>query len=616
MTHPAPPAGLKQAFGVGASGSGSVVPWQVPSNIDGDLYVTLTGAAGGSTGKYNSPTGSVVNAALGGDGGKVAGWATITAGELLYVIGGMPGASNYVGLPGNTSTTARRLGGVPGGGDGGASAPGHGTFASAAGGGYSAVTRTTPSLTHCIALAAGGGGAGSPTAALTVGIVGGDGGADTGAGGSSSTGTTSPTGGSQTTGGAGGVGGVLTGQAGSFGIGGDGAPYGSQVPGAGFMPGGGAGAGYFGGGGAGEETGGFRSTSGAAGSNFHGGLNDIIVNSRGGGGVPDTLAWSSVQHAWRQMGGVVFAWFVVPSKPVLDMPSSGTGVDEAAAIGCAWTFTSDDPTDIQSDAQLRWRPAGGGAWTTVTALGTAETYSFGAGVLAAYDGQQIEWQVRTAGTNAALGTFGAWSDSSYFTPRPAMTDPTLTLDSTDIQSQTITGNVADSTAFQYMQVDVNVDAAGSPGASLAGYPHNLDLGSSPTTSARLVETPSTAFIPAASYHVRVRVASYSGVWSAWIDSGPLVADLNAPLAPSAVVSASTDYASVTVVITNPLAGVDPFPAISNELYRTDLTKGTPEQLIANVIPNGTYVDWLAPINCNLRYRVIAYSASDTGTSSP
>ena len=195
--------------------TGAVQSWTVPAGLT-SITVDAAGAQGGNG----------VNAAFGGNGGRVQAIVPVTGGQLCYIYVGGAGA--------NCATCAS--GGFNGGG---------GTVAGAGqeagtGGGASDIRMGGNALSNRIVVAGGGGGGGYTGTTAN----GGAGGGTTGASGGTWSGYQGGGGGSQVGGGVGGDGsayGQPNGGTGTAGIGGNGQGWSGG--------GGGAGGGYFGGGG-------------------------------------------------------------------------------------------------------------------------------------------------------------------------------------------------------------------------------------------------------------------------------------------------------------------------------------------------------------------------------
>lgn len=102
---------------------------------------------------------------------------------------------------------------------------------------------------------------------------------------------------------------------------------------------------------------------------------------------------------------------VAPNPPTLVGP---TGIAPAyGATVLKWKASPKDGS-AQTGAEVRWRKDGG-AWTTKTVSGSAQTYSAGTLTAGGY-----EWQART---KALSGEFGDWSDVGVFVTadRPTVT---------------------------------------------------------------------------------------------------------------------------------------------------------------------------------------------------
>lgn len=548
-------------------GTGARQTWVVPSNIGGStVHVELWGAAGG-----NNPNGT-----LGGKGGRVMGTLAVAPGDVLYLYVGVKGGNSSTHQGGKGGTYGYPAAGVGGAGNEGYPAGG--------GGGGTFIIKNSTDYNVSSAVAGGGGG-------CAMGALGGDGGGNTGqAGASGGAGGTGGGGGTQSAGGAGGngAGSYGNGGAGSHMQGGNGA-VGHAIGNAG----GGGGRGWYGGGGGGTGVGG-----GGGGSNYTGGLTGTITNTQG---------YASATGS----GKIIITYDLAPNAPSLTSPATNANLDYALAIPVTWHFSDPDSGDVQTAADVRWR-VGTGAWTTITSAvsGTGSTYTFAANTFSAYPGQKVEWQVRTSDASG----YGRWSASAYFNVYAAPTalfviDPVPT--TIDSQSVPMSGERDDDGPMSAWQVRAVNDLAGTPGSTVQVDSGTMALPGSPTSVSGAI--PPHAYTNGTSYHLQARYAYPLGVWGAWADSGAVVANINAPLAPTLDLTPFSDTGSVQVQITNP--GSDPYAPDHNVLYREDTTTGI-ETLVQNNLPlNGTWTDWGVGFNRTYRYRAEAVTATGAVTSS-
>lgn len=560
--------------------------WTLPANLDvrTPLTVTVVGAGGGGS-------------TDGGDGGLVVGTLdihTLVAGtsQIWIGVGGAGGSPTDRASGGQNAGD----GGVNGGGDGGYTRVGN-TQAGYGGGGASDIRVGGSGFGSRKVVAGGGGGAGRFLRSAARGGAGGlsgQVGASPHAGGGGGGGTQS----------AGGAHGVPFGS-----TGGDNATNGSAIGNGGsggfssltaVNGGGGGGGGYFGGGGGGAANN-DTSGGGGGGSSYVGGLASTTSVITGGGANGGTSGWVSV------------AYNAIPNQPSLSSPANSSRVPTNTTTPVTWAFSDPDSGDVQGSADVRWR-VGTGAWITITGAATSlGRYTFASGTFTSYAGQSVEWQVRTSDSHNAMGP---WSASWFFTPTAPPTAPTFT-------APLLTGLASANPEFTFngpdgiidTQARVVNDASGSPGTAVSVTTTNLGSGDGAVTDQLVVVgTPATAYTNGASYHVQVRYARYSGVWSDWADSGPLVADINSPLQPTLALYAFEQTASVRIDITNP--GGDPFPPIYNDVYRTPLYGDAREIRVATQVPlNSSYTDWRVGLHRAYRYRAVAITGDGAFTSS-
>jgi hypothetical protein len=250
---------------------------------------------------------------------------------------------------------------------------------------------------------------------------------------------------------------------------------------------------------------------------------------------------------------------------------------------------------------------GTGAWTTITgAASTASSYTFPAGTFATVIGQSVEWQVRTTDNHSAVGP---WSTSQYFTPRTeSATVPVVTVQSPNFSSSTPNITITSSTPFRFYRLAVS-PAPGGGYAEIFG-----DAGMSVTSVT--FNLPSWTYTNLTSYTFTARTTPYNNAY-VWGASGSAAssAAIAAPNTPT-ITGLTSDPLSGAVSFTITNTTVETNKAIINWVYRTDLTSGTPEQRISASTPiNSVFTDWQAPLNMQLRYRVVGVAANGNGTSS-
>lgn len=564
--------------------------WTLPTNIDltVPLTVELKGAGGGGPNQGGG---------TGGAGGRVLGTISLT--------GLTPGVSqfqiNVGGKGGLRSSNNGGAGGFNGGAAGGTGGGGTGR-GGYGGGGASDIRNGAFGLAQRLGVAAGGGGAASDGS-----NNGGQGGAATGqSGASSSGGSVPPTGGTSSAGGTAGSG-SSNGSAGTSGNGGKG----GNAAISGCQGGGGGGGGLFGGGGGA----GFASPtgsgptglagSGAGGSNYVGGLTSSSVNARGTGSPAVTD------------GVVVLTYNLKPNGPVM---GAGGNFDVAAALPVPFTHNDPEAGDVMSKADLQWR-VGSGAWNTLSNLSVgggqltgsnpSYVYTFGASTFSAFVGQPVEIQVRTYDAQNAQG---AWSDSVFYTPRNAPATPTVATDTGTIASKTPNAKVTFPASTVKYQIRVVNDVAGAPGSTVYVDTGTISAvyGAGTTQSIGLA---TFNYVNGTNYHIQARYQHDTNVWSAWGDSGALLASINAPLQPTMALTPVPESGSVIVAVTNP--GGDPNAPVHNDIYRTDLSDPDADEIriATGVSVNGSYTDFRVGFNRSYRYRAVAVTATNAQTFS-
>jgi hypothetical protein len=560
----------------------------VPANLVGQLEVTLVGADGGriSPGAGYYP---------GGAGGMVHGKLNVTPTDQLELrVGGKGG---NVDASGGDTTAARTPGGggYNGGGGGGVGQPPDGR--AGAGGGGCTDIRAHVAGAERLAVAGGGGGDATGLGGAEPGApagshyrAGGKGGALNGGNGVS--GQAGGGGGSQT---AGGRGGVPFGDA--AGVGGDGrSGYGGRGGSPSTYPfgGGGGGGGYFGGGGGADSVPTGSAGSGGGGSNYTGGFASVIANVQG-----------YQQDSSPEDGSATFSWLVVPNPPTNLSPGSGQ-VNGTIDLPVAWRFDSDDPTDYQQLADIRWR-VGTLPWNTTPNADGVHTDGHGAatwraGTFTSVLGQSVEWQVRTY--SAATATYSAWSPSSFFTPvNPPPSSFVFSPSPTLVSSSPLVGGGRSDggpiAAFQARVLD---------GATVVADTGPIVLES--VADAVSAVLPPYAYNNGSTYHIQARVAYPLGVWQSTWTSVDVVAAVVSPPAPTLQLTPGDGI--VTVQITNPPGGV---AVVANDLYRTDVVTGEEIRIATVLRPNAVYIDPLVGFGRPYRYRAVAVASTGATASS-
>lgn len=248
---------------------------------------------------------------------------------------------------------------------------------------------------------------------------------------------------------------------------------------------------------------------------------DAVVAA--GVGLPWTHTAPSilVAHTYRvrsKRDGLVSEWSAAsptvqltapPAAPSTLVPNGAAVLGDVASMPMSWRHNPVDASQ-QSQFQIRWRPATGGAWTERTAVASTTEATAIATPATVFGGYRvIEWQVRTKGAHA---TWSPWSATatvdllqqpqvSITAPAPAVDRPTITVSWSWFQGQ---GRPQSSWQLELLDGDGQaVETRSGVGAS---------------TSLALY----TRLQDGSSYTVRVRAAT-GEVWSDWATRAHLVA---------------------------------------------------------------------------------------------
>lgn len=553
-----------------------VVPAQVTS-----IEVTLQGAGTGNSSNTDYVT-----------GGLVTGTLAVTPGETLQLNLGDSGA-----LP--STGTGSAQGGYNEGGNGRSTSSGSG------GGGAGATDIRQGGTTNADRVAVAGGAGGCSGGSFDFG--GGVGGADTGGNGGAGTG--GGHGGSQVAGGAAGPGSLP----GDLNLGG-------SAGGVVTVPAGGGGSGYYGGGAGGNGT----QPAGGGGSNYIGGLTS--ATSTAGAVMAGQFQLPAQAPPGRPIGANLIAPLITlvyndpPNAPTSlgPVPLTGSNFDAAIAIDLFAQFNDPDPGDTPSRGDLRYR-VGGGAWTETDNVFAFPGGARGVGIVSvaggtftADIGQPVEWQCRFWD---AAGAFSPWSASGYIipcaAPDPFVFDPAPT--NITSNGPTVLGDRASAGLIAAYEIELVGDVAGAPTGTIYIHTSQTDLDTPSATLAVTLPDAVPDLTDSDSYHILVKIAYPLGVWQPnWTDSGPLVAAIESPFAPTALVEAIVASASGRIVITNPNTGTDPHPPAYNNVYRTDMSTGIETRIGTGVPVNGTFVDLNPGFHSVYRYRITSVFVDSDG----
>lgn len=290
---------------------------------------------------------------------------------------------------------------------------------------------------------------------------------------------------------------------------------------------------------------------------------------------------------------------VAPNAPSLIKPVGSTVVNRGAAIRCQWTFSDPNPGDVQSAYELRYRLTGAASWTTVGASVFFTIHDLPAGTLAAGD---YEWQVKTAD---ALGVWGPWSPSGFFTADDPPPGPTITapVDGATVdQTETVTWSTPDQDVYELRRV---ADNAGVPDETTV-YWTSGEVAETSTRSRQVTFETNTR-----AEHVQLRV-KHDGLWSTWATIAVTVS-YTAPPVPSFTVSADTATGSLLIQVTNPAStGEEPDTAY-NDVYVDD---GAGEvRRAAGVAPGGSWRNWTPVSGRDYSAAVRVVAVGDNGITS-
>lgn len=308
----------------------------------------------------------------------------------------------------------------------------------------------------------------------------------------------------------------------------------------------------------------------------------------------------SATSAWRESDTFTIAHNTAPTPATPLSPTGGATADRTNVV-VRWLFNDPDPGDTQSKADVRYRLASGGAWTTVlAAVTTASSYSIPS-TLAADD---WEWQVLTYDAAGTAAT--SWSTSGLFTASDVPNPPTITSHADDDVIAASTDSLAWSgTGDTTRARRVADDGSGSPDTGTV-------YEDSGAVTPGALDQPFEFPVNDRTEHLQV-MRTVSGLDSDWASVRVLV-DYTPPAAATLTITehlVDELVAALRVVIDNPdPAGGEPNPT-TNDLYRrikrVDATTleatyykfdGTVdldgERIAADLDVDGFFLDWSVP----------------------
>lgn len=313
----------------------------------------------------------------------------------------------------------------------------------------------------------------------------------------------------------------------------------------------------------------------------------------------------SVVHRYRvravSTGPRYSAWSAWSNEVALALPPAapsnlapnGVAHPSDEALVLSWSHNPLD-TSPQTAYELRHRLVGAGTWTTVT--GTTMTTRTVTGYTA---GASVEWQVRTKGVHV---DYSVWSALATFT---VAARPTVTLTA---PSGTVT---APSTAvtwgyFQAAgQAQTGWEAQILSGATLVAAGSGSSSASSWNTGNVLADN--------ATYTARVRVRSSAGLWSTWAEQ---TFSVDYPEPAASIVGAQWQDGYGNVLITAQAVSEAGMPATVSHRVERSTDGGNTWALVIDEQPTtATVIDWQSPSAGTFHYRITAFSALPSMTSS-
>lgn len=314
-----------------------------------------------------------------------------------------------------------------------------------------------------------------------------------------------------------------------------------------------------------------------------------------------TGANAAVTHRFRvaaqAAGGLLSDWLYTdtvalqapPNAPLVTVPAAIDAATDALVIN----FTH-KPTDatVQTAAEVHWRAVGSPTWTTVTKT-TQTSHSIAAGTLS--NGVDYEVQARTKGSHA---TFGAWSASVIVR---ATTRPVTTVGASGGTVNTARYNLP----WTYYQAESEPQQAWQAELVQAGTPIEQREGTGATAAVLL----NTALIDDATYTVRVRTLSASGLWSTW-DTDTFTVEFLPPPTPviTAVFDPDTGATEVLVTVAAAEEGAEVEP-VSVDIYRD----GHPLAIGLPIPDEGpvAVMDRIPPLATDVVYRALVWSINSS-----
>lgn len=298
-----------------------------------------------------------------------------------------------------------------------------------------------------------------------------------------------------------------------------------------------------------------------------------------------------------------------PSAPT-GLASSAPVVDITRAHSISWTHSPSIDGSAQTKRQLRHRLLGAAAWVeevvvTTTAMTIADLWTG----LGYFNGDTIEWQVRTYGVHADPSLWSATSTvTTSTTPTVNITAPEATVANSNI-------NVA----WSYFDAQNTVQSEWK--VELYESVSNALVGSETASSAATSVTVATQAVDGLTYRVEVSVRDASGLWS---DTAQKTFDAAFTPPAEVLLDIELDGLSGSGVLTlTPTAddgGATTLPAsavtVERRFYDDEIEAYGPWEVLAREIdPAAVLIDTTAPAHDDGQYRVTTHSAAPSSFES-
>ncbi|WP_372741352.1 hypothetical protein [Neptunomonas sp.] len=342
-------------------------------------------------------------------------------------------------------------------------------------------------------------------------------------------------------------------------------------------------------------------------------LQSTLSCSRGSKGKKIALSYARENPSSPGNKQIRFEWIPVnlpTAQATWDTEVTISGANDINATNRLKWFHNDPDNDPQASYQLRKSTDNGATWlyytgsvfvATPTTSVNSSTEETTLATSWALDGDIVLFQVATS-DQVGVG-YGPWSDTMAHLGSVRV-DPTL---DSPTQSEVVTGPSIDVAWTVAEQSMFKIDWLTGDGLTLIGT-----SGWVAESATRNYEIP-YEFENNSSYDIQIQTANQEGLRSV-IDKHDITTSFLAPPVPT-FAEIVVPRMRVDVDITNPAPGGGEAATVHNDVFRIFTDDNSEKKIAETVPPDAVVADWAVPHNREVTYRVVAYAATGTFTSS-